>query len=446
MTSIAAAARRSPSETRDKISMLVATAARMAVGLGTFVVLARYLGPVQFGLIATAIAYAGFIGIATDFGLATFTLRTAGAATSDRVGPIVGEALAVKALLTVCAAVLGAVVLLVTLSAREATIYALAFIGISAASFADLAMIAVRANRRFDVEAKLVVAASIVWLVIVGGAAFATRAALPSAIAFAISRAVYLAVVLVSMKPWMAVADLLGVRLDTIIQTAHKASSYAADTVLTTFSGQMDVLIFGAVLTHLEMGIYQAGARLVQAIVPFVMVLSTVYLPTMASAVARNDEAEWRRVSDRMNLEFGGLALFAAIGFAVIGPLVTRRVYGPDYAPLISMWPAFATFVLLRFTASGFGIQLVALGRIRLRIASQLVSIAVFSTMCWLLLSHSRLWMAPWLLAIGSLPPLLILGFGLISTSRMGRGVLSNILVALAVSAGFVAYGYGYAR
>ena len=42
------------------------------------------------------------------------------------------------------------------------------------------------------------------------------------------------------------------------------SSSYAADNLLTTLSTQIDVLLFGTVLTLHDMGVYQSGARLVQ--------------------------------------------------------------------------------------------------------------------------------------------------------------------------------------
>jgi O-antigen/teichoic acid export membrane protein len=419
---------------RGKLYMLVATVARMGVGLVTFILLARYLGPVQFGLIATAIAYATFAGIASDYGLATWALRNAGAEPAQASG-IVGDALAVKTLLMAAVLVPCGALFAVLLSPFDTLIYALVFAGALAGSFADLALVGVRAHQRFDVEAKLAVGASIVWMLVVGGVAALTQDALASAAAFAATRIGYLLVVLVTLRGWIGTPARWRRSAGQVRTTLSGASAYAADSILTTVSGQVDVLLLGLLLAAQEMGIYQAGARLVQVIVPFAVVLSTVYLPAMAKAVSTGRNKDYAASRDRLTLEFTGLAILAGLGFALVGPSGTRLLYGDRYDALNPLWPGFAVFVILRFAAAAYGIQLVALGRIRTRIIAQLASIAIFVLSAMILLPMFRMAAASWLLALSSLVTFAVLAGAVLFRGGAGRVGWGAAIVTLVVAA-----------
>ena len=419
---------------RDKLMMLAATAARMGVGLVTFIVLARFLGPAPFGIIATAIAFAGFLGIATDYGLATWALRRAAARTED-AGAVVGDALALKAVLTLASALIGGAAMIAFVDADRWLVFVCAFAGTQAYAFADLAMIVARAHRRFDVEAKLVVATSVMMLALVGGAAAVTRSLEVAAIAFLVSRLAYLAIVLWRLRRVFAAPGLPGRGGTPLVATLRASSGYALDSILTTLSGQIDVLLFGALLSAHAIGIYQAGGRLVQVIVPFAIVFSTVYLPALSAAHAQAREADFRARAGRMILEFSGLAIVGGLGFAIAGPLATRLLYGHQYDQLQALWGGFGAFVLLRFTAAGYGVLMVALGRVRERIVSQLVAIALFAgATAWLLPRHG-LGITSWLLALSAVPAFLIYGTLLATMPGMHRNVRWTMVAVSAVLA-----------
>jgi O-antigen/teichoic acid export membrane protein len=187
-----------------------------------------------------------------------------------------------------------------------------------------------------------------------------------------------------------------------------------------------------------DMGIYQAGARLVQAILPFAMILSTVYMPTLSAAAIQGDDERFCRNSRRINLEFAALAVIGGLGFAFVGPLVTHIIYGPSYAPLSPLWTGFAIFVALRLMASSFGIQLSAIGFVRVRIAASVVSIGIFCAATPLLVPHYGLAATSWMLALSGLPSFLILGGRLARDRRSAASVLTTglavglLVVALA--------------
>lgn len=393
---------------RDKVLMLGATAARMAVGLLTFVILARFLGPASFGVVATAMAYSAFAALVSDWGLGVSALREAAARPHD-TGAILAEALRLKAVLAMALTAVSAVVAVAVLPASRLPVYAVVHVGALAYSFAELNLVGARALRRFDREAKLVVTGSAMMLLGLGGVTALTRDPLAAAFAFAVTRLLYLA-----LTGW-ALRDLLRApaeqrpllpRLRTRLRTS---TSYAVDGILTNLSAQVDLLVFGALLSAQAMGIYQAGARLVGVILPFAAVLSTVYLPTLAAAAAAGDRASFGRNARRLNLEFAGLAAIAGLGFAFVGPVVTHVVYGPRYAALNSLWLGFGVFATLRLLASAYGITLAAAGAIRIRIVSSLVSVGAFFVATIFYLPRYGLNSSSWLLAWSAVPSIIIL-------------------------------------
>jgi O-antigen/teichoic acid export membrane protein len=417
---------------RDKVMMLAATLARMAVGLGTFILLARFLGPAQYGLIATAIAYSVFVGLATDFGLATYAFREASGAPAD-AGKVVGTAIGIKAVLTGIAVLVGAPFVFSLMTIEHALILVLAFIGTQAGSFADLAIIVARANIRFDLEAKLVVAISVIWLVIVGAVAALTRDVLAAAAAYCVSRLLYVPASWWVMRRWFK-PGAFAPPIRAMRAMFVKARSYAADNILTVVAGQIDVLLFGLLLSAHDIGIYQGGARLVQAIVPFAVVLSTVYLRPLSNAANNEQHDVFRANANRLTLEFSLLAIGAGVGFAVAGPLATQILYGAQYVALETFWTPFGLFAMLRFASAGHGIQLVALGRIKIRVTSQIVSIGLFVLATAIILPRYGLAAAPWLLAFSALPSFLLLSFAIRSEGRSGRYVSISIVAVLALA------------
>jgi O-antigen/teichoic acid export membrane protein len=438
MTATTAPAGPAPAATgvanRHKLMMLIATAARMAVGLLTFIILARFLGPRPFGVIATAMAYTGFVSLLSDFGFSISALRKA-SADPDRAGEIVGDGLVVKLILTTLVTLVGGGITLAVLPAAWLPVYAVVHVGTVAYSYADLTLVIARAKRRFDIEAKLVIISSLLMLAILGGITALTRDLMTAAIAFAGTRLLYLVLTLVVVGRWLGPIGSLRRDVATVVATIRGSASYAIDSILTNLSSQIDVLLFGALLSAYEMGVYQAGARLVQVIMPFAVVLSTVYMPALSAAAINGDAAQFRKSAKRLNLEFTALAIVAGLAFALVGPILTHVIYGNRYDALLSLWNGFGAFAILRLTAASYGIQLAALAHIRTRIAAQIVSILVFVVAAFGVLPRTGgLPLTSTLLAVSALPGTLVLAGSLIRDRRSGNSLLWSIGLSLVIA------------
>ncbi len=422
----------------DKLLMAVATAARLAVGLLTFIVLARYLGPSRFGVIASAIAYTTFAAVLTDFGFGIATLRLA-AADPDRSPSIIGDAIAAKAALTVPVTIIGAIIAVAVLPAAWLPVFALVHIGALANSFGELLLIAARARRRFVLEARLVIASSVMMLLVFAGITALTRDLGWAAAAFALTRLLYLAIIRFALRAWLEPVRAMGRSVAQIRAAMATSRGFAFDQILTVLSGQVDLLLFAAMLSTHEFGVYQAGARLAQVCVSFAPVLSTIYLPVLSAAAIHGDDAAFRTGSKRLSTEFAAISLVGGAGFLFVGPIAAPLIYGPGYVGLAGLWPGLAAFVMLRFGASSFGIQLAALGHVRTRVTSSIVSIALLVLLTFAFLPHFRLSATSLLLAVGAVPSICILGVMLARDRRSSGTVRWTLPILLAAACAVVA-------
>lgn len=407
--------------------------ARLSVGLFTFIILARYLGPAQFGIISSAIAYTAFASILSDFGFGVSGLRLA-AADVDKSARVIGDAIAVKLLIFAAITVAGGIIAIIVLPISWLPIYALAHIGSTANGLCELLLIAARARRRFPLEARLVISSSTMMLIVFGGITALTRDLTAAAAAFAFTRILYLAVIRFSLRAWLEPFSMMARSWNDSLAVMRRSRGFATDGVLTSLAGQMDVLLFAAMLPPKEFGVYQAGARLAQVFMSFAPVLSTVYLPGLSSAAINKDDDGFRHGSQRIGLEFAAMAIAGGLGFLLIGPIATPLLYGQRYAGLIALWPGFAVFALLRFGAAGFGIQLAALGHVKARIISSVASVAALAALTTILLPDYGLPAAPLLLAAGAVPTICILGLVLVRDPRSSRLTYITLPILLAAS------------
>lgn len=416
-----------------KVLMLGTTFARMGLGMLTFIVLARYLGPRNFGVMATAIAYSGIVTLVSDFGFGLSALREAAAA-PERTGRILREALVAK-LLLISLLTLVTGVAVVALAPREwLPVYALVHAGSVFFSMAEMMMVAPRASRRFDIESALVLSGSFGILALSAIPVALTGNILIAAAAFGGSRLLYLVVVSIALRRWLQTD---GDRLpgySALWARIRGSTSYAADGILTALSSQIDVLVFGMLLTAHDMGIYQAGARLVQVIVPIAGVLSTIYMPTLSAAAINGDEASFRKNAIRLNWEFAVLALAGGTAIMVLGPLATDLLYGDRYDALKPLWNAFAAFAVFRFLSAAYGVQLSARGAMKTRVMAQLLSMFALAALTFGVLRYTGLNGTAWILAGSTLPSLALYVVALTLSARRGKGAQPLPTFALAIA------------
>jgi len=396
----------------SRIYMAASLIIRMVVNLGVLVLIARGLGPTEFGFISTVFAYAGFAGLVTDFGFSVKTLRDIGAE-PHRGASLLAASLSVKSLLTIPVVLAGlAAIAILPLPNASRIAGAMLGAGVLIGSIGELALVGYRSLNRFADETRLVLWTSVIYAAVIGvimlshgGVVMIGLGFLATRIGFALA-AIHGARKLFPGQP----ITMSGGR--QILASLRGSVTWAVDNGINYLNAQIDSLVVVAVLGLTAAGIYQAGGRFVLAALAMGAVLTNVHIPALSA------EAGSVRMSPRerrMILEFLGVGGLFALFFVVCGPLLTHFLLGDKFAAVNVLWPGFGAFLIARYLAAAFGAALAAQGRPALRIAGQVAGIVTISVGFWLTLPRFGLLAAPWIMALGGVATTAIYAWGRLS-------------------------------
>lgn len=405
---------------RDHALMGITTAARTAVNLGTLVLLARSFEPAVFGYLSLVITWSSIAALVTDYGFGMRALRDIGAE-RERAGEIMSASLAAKTLLTLAGGALALPLLAwaPSLTPEERDVALLFLLGTLANSYGDLGLTAFRSLGQFRRETDIVGACALLHFLLLGAALLAGGTLLGVGLAFLLSRLAYAVLSLHALSRRVAGTRLLGNGWGPLVARFRCSSSFAADSAATNVFAQLDVILVNQLAGREAAGLYYAGSRLLQGAVPFSVLLASVHVPRLARRV-HQQSSELQRYGLRVLGEFLAVGLCFALGFYLLGPLFTEQVFGPAYAELEQLWPAFACFTAARFLAAGLGVQLIAFGCGLLRSLGTVVA-GLFTFAGYVLLIPGQgIQAAPWVSALGMLLLSLIYGQAVVRRMRSG--------------------------
>ncbi|MEW9047196.1 hypothetical protein DN824_06555 [Stutzerimonas nosocomialis] len=406
---------------RDHALMGVTTAARTAVALGTLLILARTLGPSDFGFISIVITWSTIVALVTDYGFGMRALRDIGAE-RERAGEIMSASLAAKTLLVVpaCVILVPLILFVFDLQPIERLAAVLFLLGTLASSYGDLGLTVFRSIGQFHRETRIVALTAALHFVLIGIAILARNDVLVIGLAFLVSRLIYAAAALQALSK---ILDLRGIMRNSwrvLAERFRSSTSFAVDSGATNIFAQLDVILVNHLAGREAAGIYFAGSRLIQGAVPFSVLLASVHIPRFAHRL-HHKSAGLFRYGMRILAEYVGMGLVFALAFLFIGPLFTDYFLGPDYAELNTLWLAFACFTASRFVAAGLGVQLIALGTGFLRTFGIITS-GVITVLCyWFFIPSHGIQAAPWVSTLGMIVLTLIYGYAVFNIFRKQR-------------------------
>lgn len=400
---------------RHKALLTLALLGRLLAGFASLFLLARTLGPADYGVVATVFAYAAIVSLLTDFGFPVTLLRDIGAQ-PEKAGEFLAAGLRVKTLLAAIASfILLGVLITLRLDAPLFWSSICVHLAVMAASYGDLALIALRGLGRYDREVILVWSGTILFAAILLAAAWSAPALLPMALALLLARLVQTGLAFAGLR------NMLTLRFrGPILPHLRSSASMAADTFLTALSGQVDVILVSLLLGLEATGLYQLGARIASyALLPS-QVLAGVYTPALSALhFARKPEAP--ALEARMRLEFplGGLLFGGAV--AGLMPFIAPWLFGPAFALPTWAWPGFGAFIFARFATGALGIALVARRMIRARLLGQSLGLAFLCAAMVALLPAFGMAIAPWLAAAATALTAAVYAVALLIANASGR-------------------------
>jgi O-antigen/teichoic acid export membrane protein len=382
-----------------KIYMALSLSVRMFVGLAIFALLARGLGPKEFGLVSLVFSYASLASLLTDFGLALKTLRDI-AERPEHGRAILRATLKIKSAFSLGVCAIGTCIIVylpMTLEVKSACVALSA--GVMIASFGDLALVAFRATNRFGGESWIVVWTSLLYggslvpILFLGGQIFAVS------IGFLVCRSIFAAV---ALREAMKILPVEAASADRpkLYATVRSALSWAMLSNLSYVNGQIDGALVAPLLGLHDTGIYQSGAKFVGSAITFASVITNTQVPRIAAAAGRK--------TNTLTLEMMAWLQMLAVGavFSWIiylgGPLITRYLIGAKYAEVNQLWLGFGVLTFARFVSSSILVSLVALNRATTNLIGEAATTIVTIPLMFWLVPHYGLSSVPWIMSAGA--------------------------------------------
>ncbi len=419
---------------RNLALMGTSTAMRLGFGMLTFVVMARVLGPAQFGVVMLWLSVATLLALVANYGLTPFLLREIGAA-PERASQVMAEVLSAKLLLTLFILAI-AVAALPLLDGSVRAVFLLLLGAQLADALTEFLNVGFRATNRFAHETRIASLAVLLQFGIVTGLLWWQASALMAAAAFLLSR---LAVLLVT---WLAQR-----RYFAALRPAAPAQawarlcatrSYAVDFALQSLLGQIDSVVLNHFVGTAAVGVYQAGMRLFNGGAQAAGVLANVFLPRAAAAAeAKDDGRSLRRESSRVQWAFVGFGLVFGLALCGLAEPLVRLLFGAQYLGLVDVLPWFGLLFFVRFFASSWGVLLTSAGAQRYRAAMNAVHWALIGSLSLVLVP--RLGLVGWLLCLTAGNALLAAAYVWRGRQLSGAGWRQPALALLAL-AGFLPF------
>ncbi len=408
--------------------MGASTGLRMVSGFLVFLIIARGLGPSEFGTFMLWFSTATLLATIQNFGLVPYMLKEAGR-TPDSMEVVTNEVMSVKILLT-GGLVIGAGVGASLIAPSARIVFAFLLLAQIIDSFIEILNVRYRVTGRYHEEAKYSVAFSVAHVVVVATIAFISVSPLMAASAFFLSRlTTFLA--LLWLQSGQA-GKIKWVGLAKTRQNIKKNVSYAIDFGLQNLFGNIDSLVLGFLSGPLAIGNYQAAFRYYNGGAQASNVFGNVFLPRLSAVrdeeqlfVDEVNKAQWLYLM--MGASFG---LFLAIASKPLAVLV----FGENSEGLSQLLPWIGLLFYMRMVASAWGVVLTSVGEQRYRAYVNGAHWLVVLTAAWLLVSS--LGAIGWVMALVGGSSCL----GVAYWSRSPAAVRNNIAWLLAFFSGTAAF------
>jgi O-antigen/teichoic acid export membrane protein len=301
------------------------------IGFVAVTLFARKAGPETFGTYAFALALAGFVvGAPTNFGIGTLGIRKIARDPAD-AGQVVGEALAVQAIIAVIAVAL--LVALVPLLSSDAELVTLTpLVALYYVAYSMTVDWALQGLQRLGAVAAARLAGQVLFgivtpLILIRGPAGAER----YAAAFA-AGAMLTAIVAFSMVRRAVGPISVSWALAPLWDLTKRAAPLGFSLVMLQIYWSMDQVLLGLLTGKAEVGQYAAAAKLPAVISGFIQIWLAAVYPHASKLFTHDSDALRRQLGSFTSLSIV-VALPMAAGAAIVGTDVMTGLFGPAYRP-----------------------------------------------------------------------------------------------------------------
>lgn len=340
--------------------MAVTTGVRLLTGVVLFVLLARKLGPTDFGLFAYWVTVTSLLCLLVDYGFTPKILREV-AKEPESARKALGDALVTKIGFSICIFLaLTVVPFIFNLDSRDVILMFSLMVAAIGFSFGDFICAPFRALDSYGEETKIVVFTSIVHFVLVYGAAVLGLGLESIVIVFAISRVIYSCTSFISSFKVLGKPVWPKNKLACFIKEARDGFYYALDMGMANLYLQIDTVLIKLYLGSHAVGVYQAGAKLAQGFYTLPQIASNLYLPRIARVESNPPQLEKVLRDSSVQLFVSGFIGYLVFTFGAT--FFQEVIFGPEYAELKDIFPLFGLLVFTRYYLASLGFAISGLG------------------------------------------------------------------------------------
>jgi O-antigen/teichoic acid export membrane protein len=301
------------------------------IGFIVITLFAREAGPHTFGTYSFALALAGFVvGAPTNFGIGTLGTREIARDPAD-TGKLVGEALAVQAI--IAAVAVGLMMALLPLFSSKSGVLTLApLLALYYVAYSMTVDWALQGLQRLRAVAAARLAGQVLFgivtpLILVRGPAGAVRYAAVFAAGAIVTAIVAFAMVRRAVGP---------IRLSWAIaplwDLAKRAAPLGFSLIVLQIYYSMDQVLLGILTNKSEVGQYAAAAKLPVVLGGFIMIWMSAVYPHASKLFTHDTDALRRQLGSFTSLGIV-VALPLAAGSAILSTAVVTGLFGPAYRP-----------------------------------------------------------------------------------------------------------------
>ncbi len=355
---------------RNLIFSFISTASRLISAFFLLFVLARFLTVSQFGIVAFSLVVANLLGLVTEYGFSLLISKETGKDVQKTHWYVSGS-LQVKTIISLL--LLLFLWILFESGALKPDYRAPIFIFFLSNIFnawMNSFLVPFRSVNRFDVEALFMALVNIgIFLACVGLIVFGGFDIMAAPIAFLFVRLLVLPLVVLRFKKQFGL-QIVKVPIAALLS---RAFPYAGHMFIGSLFLNVDTIILERFVSQYDIGIYQAGIRLVVAAGLLLDVLANVLVPKFARRLKDGDNLDEIR---RYNIGIIGFALVLAVALYLFSNVIIQLLYGSNFQPLVAYMPWFVGIIFIRYIGVLYGILLTLSENQRIRFIGLIISLA----------------------------------------------------------------------
>jgi O-antigen/teichoic acid export membrane protein len=354
---------------RNIFWMGLSSVVRLTTGLILFVLIARHLGPEEFGHYMFWYGTSFLCALLANYGLSNMLLKEI-AQHPENVADTLGVSLSLRLILS-AGIFLCALASSVLLDRPELLITLLLAHLVEIIS--DTFYVAYRAIGRYARESQLAACAACIQLVLVAIAVVTNQNAGVIASAHLAGKFTQLVLILPISRRTFGKFSLKPAY--TAFKLATRAKAYAIDNFLGSTFGNIDSVVLRAFSGIDAVGIYQSGMRIFQGGIHVAPILANVFLPEMA----KQDLYKKKNSRIAIVLQASFLIYGATFGLilAYFSDQIVNLAFGENYKQLVALLPFFGLLFFIRFFAAAWGVILTATGHQSYRAKATVIHLAV---------------------------------------------------------------------